>query len=77
MRRSGIRLLGGRMSAAALGEIFPYWPRPVYSREKSPRGARGPPGPLRGACRGQLHAPARPDLTVIIYIVKVRCGRRA
>ena len=33
--------------------------------------------PARGACRGQLHAPARPDLTVIITIVMNACGLRA
>ena len=29
---------------------------------------------MGGACRGQLHAPARPDLTLINYIAIVRCG---
>ena len=31
----------------------------------------------RGACSHLLHAPARPDLTVIITIVMNACGRRA
>ena len=65
----------GRVCAApaADGNIFAYCPSTFYSREKCSRRACESARPFARGVQHLLHAPARPDLTVIITIAIVRC----
>ena len=64
------------LSPAALGTIFPRCPAWGYRPGKNGPSARGARlGYMRGPCRACCTGAPRGDLRVIIYIVKIRCGR--